>query len=52
MGSFFGFPTNILYTFLFSIRAACPAHLILLHAEIIKKFKGLKKHVARNAADK
>jgi hypothetical protein len=25
-----GFPTNILYAFLFSIRATCPAHLILL----------------------
>jgi hypothetical protein len=25
-----GFPTNILYAFLFVIRATCPAHLILL----------------------
>jgi hypothetical protein len=25
-----GFPTNILYAFRFSIRATCPAHLILL----------------------
>jgi hypothetical protein len=30
-----GFPTNILYTFLFSISATCPAHLILLHLIIL-----------------
>jgi hypothetical protein len=30
-----GFPTNILYAFLFSICASCPAHLILLYLIIL-----------------
>jgi hypothetical protein len=30
-----GFPTNILYAFLFYIRATCPAHLILLDLIIL-----------------
>jgi hypothetical protein len=30
-----GFPTNILHAFLLSIRATCPAHLILLDLIIL-----------------
>jgi hypothetical protein len=30
-----GFPANILYAFLYSIRATCPAHLILIDLNIL-----------------
>jgi hypothetical protein len=33
-----GFPTNILYAFLVSIRAICPAHLILRELIILIMF--------------